>query len=83
MKRILLVFFWILTASLVCSAQTTFYFPHVANGLIPGNSIWKTTSVETPLPTAISSRRINLSMLRINAAMNSVMNSVGRIWRSR
>ena len=43
MKRILLVLFWILTAALVCSAQTTFYFPHVANGVQGGAAVWRTT----------------------------------------
>jgi hypothetical protein len=42
MKRILLIGFWIFTATLVCSAQTTFYYPHVADGIL-GGTIWKTT----------------------------------------
>lgn len=42
MKRVPLVLFWILTATIVCSAQTTFYYPHVANGVL-GGTIWKTT----------------------------------------
>jgi hypothetical protein len=42
MKRILLILFWILTATLVCSAQTTFIFPQVANGVL-GANIWKTS----------------------------------------
>jgi hypothetical protein len=43
MKRVPLILFWILTAAVVCSAQGTFYYPHVANGLLNGQSIWKTT----------------------------------------
>jgi len=43
MKRIPLILFWILTATLVCSAQTTFYYPHVADGVQSGGTSWKTT----------------------------------------
>jgi hypothetical protein len=43
MKRILLTLVWILTATVVCSAQTTFYFPHVADGLLLNTFRWKTT----------------------------------------
>ena len=42
MKRVPLILFWILTATIVCSAQTTFYYPHVANGVL-GGTVWKTT----------------------------------------
>ena len=43
MNRVLLIGFWILTATLVCSAQTTFYFPHVADGILGPGNVWKTT----------------------------------------
>src|SRR6516164_5419973 len=42
MKRILWTVFWILTATMVCSAQTTFYYPHIVNGLLSGDH-WRTT----------------------------------------
>lgn len=42
MKRIPLTIFWVLALTLICSAQTTFYYPHVANGVL-GANIWKTT----------------------------------------
>lgn len=42
MKRVLWTLIWILTATVVCSAQTTFYYPHVVNGVL-GTSVWKTT----------------------------------------
>jgi hypothetical protein len=42
MKRALLICFWILTATVVCSAQGTFYFPHIADGVLVSN-IWRTT----------------------------------------
>jgi len=46
MKRVLLTLTWILTATLICSAQTTFYYPHVANGVL-GAFTWKTTILLT------------------------------------
>src|SRR5262249_54276308 len=46
MKRVFWITFWILTAVSICSAQTAFYYPHVANGLI-GGAIWKTTILLT------------------------------------
>src|SRR5437870_2706566 len=42
MKRIPLTVFWVLAVTVICSAQTTFYYPHVANGVL-GANIWKTT----------------------------------------
>src|SRR5262249_5061797 len=43
MKRILLTICTILLAAGVCSAQTTFYYPHIANGVQPGGVTWRTT----------------------------------------
>lgn len=43
MKRGLLIGFWMVAATLVCSAQSTFYFPHIANGIIGVENVWKTT----------------------------------------
>jgi hypothetical protein len=42
MKRVILVACWILSFAAISSAQTTFYFPHIANGVL-GSTIWKTT----------------------------------------
>jgi len=42
MKRIPLIVLLILTATTICSAQTAFYYPHVANG-VQGGVSWKTT----------------------------------------
>jgi hypothetical protein len=42
MKRVVFVVLWILTAVMVCSAQTTFYFPHVVDGPL-GAEKWTTT----------------------------------------
>jgi len=46
MKRVLLALTWIFTATLITSAQTTFYYPHVVNGVL-GSVIWKTTILLT------------------------------------
>src|SRR5437870_56719 len=46
MKRVLLALTWIFTATLIASAQTTFYYPHVVNG-VQGSVIWKTTILLT------------------------------------
>jgi hypothetical protein len=46
MKRALWVCLWILCTTLVCSAQTTFYFPHIADGILGGTK-WKTTILLT------------------------------------
>src|SRR2546426_7420576 len=43
MKRVFLTLFWILTATALCSAQTTFYFPQIADGIQGGGFSWKTT----------------------------------------
>jgi hypothetical protein len=40
--RIGSILFLILTMAAVCSAQTTFYYPHVADGVL-GATVWKTT----------------------------------------
>jgi hypothetical protein len=42
MKRFLWIVLWIATITTVSSAQTTFYYPHVANGVL-GGTVWKTT----------------------------------------
>lgn len=43
MKRVLLTLVWILTATVVCSAQKTFYFPQIADGIQTDGVSWKTT----------------------------------------
>jgi len=61
MKRVLFSVALILTASLVASAQTVFYFPHVVNG-VQGNVIWKTTILLTnPSSTATTGGGISLT----------------------
>jgi len=43
MKNASLAFVFILVMATVGFGQTTFYYPHVANGVLGGNTIWKTT----------------------------------------
>jgi len=42
MKRAILTLMWMFTASVIASAQTTFFYPHVVNGVL-GAITWKTT----------------------------------------
>ena len=46
MKRVFWTILWILTATVIASAQTTFYYPHVVNGVL-GSFILKTTILLT------------------------------------
>src|SRR5436309_3862554 len=46
MKRVFWTVIWILTATFVASAQTTFYYPHIVNGAV-GPYILKTTILLT------------------------------------
>jgi hypothetical protein len=43
MKRVLFSLVWIFTATVICSAQTTFYFPQIADGIQADGISWKTT----------------------------------------
>ncbi len=62
MKRILLIAFWVLTATVVCSAQTTFYYPHIVDGGQPGGVVWKTTILLTnPASDATASGTITFT----------------------
>jgi len=42
MKRVLLIVTWIFGATLLASAQTSFFYPHVVDGVLSGTT-WKTT----------------------------------------
>jgi hypothetical protein len=46
MKRVLLIVIWILGTTLLASAQTSFFYPHVVNGVV-GATTWKTTILLT------------------------------------
>ena len=43
MKRVLLTLVWIFTGTIICSAQATFYFPQIADGIQGDGVSWKTT----------------------------------------
>ena len=61
MKRVVLTLIWILTATLIASAQTTFYYPHVVNG-VQGAVTWKTTILLTnPASAGTASGTITLT----------------------
>jgi hypothetical protein len=58
MKRVFLALVLIFTATAIASAQTTFYYPHVVNG-VQGSVLWKTTILLTnPSSTAATSGSI-------------------------
>src|SRR5215472_11881623 len=61
MKRVSLVLFWVLSFAIISSAQTTFYFPHIADGIM-GNAVWKTTIFLTnPAASGVASGTVTLS----------------------
>jgi hypothetical protein len=61
MKRVFPTLVLILLAATIASAQTTFYYPHVVNG-VQGSVIWKTTILLTnPSSTTATSGVISLS----------------------
>src|SRR5688500_7774480 len=69
MKRVLLSLVWILTATLICSAQITFYYPHIANGVLGGSTVWKTTIFLTnPMSSGTASGII--TFMRENPAVD-------------
>jgi hypothetical protein len=69
MKRIFLVVLWIFAATMVCSAQATIYFPHIANGVL-GSTIWKTTILLTnPAAAGAASGTITFNQDNPNAGL--------------
>jgi hypothetical protein len=62
MKRFSLVLFWILTVTVLASAQTTGYFPQIADGVQGGGITWKTTIyVTNPAPSGTSPASVNIT----------------------
>ena len=64
MKRIFLTLVWVITAAVLGSAQTTGYFPQVANGIQADGVTWKTTIYITnpaPLGSAAASGTITFT----------------------
>src|SRR5215510_12124898 len=69
MKRIFLVVFWVLTAAAFASAQTTGYFPQIADGVQGGGITWKTTIyVTNPAPSGTSPAAVNITFTASNGA---------------
>lgn len=69
MKRALFVVLWTLTVAMVCSAQATIYFPHIANGVL-GSTIWKTTILLTnPAASGTASGTITFNQDNPNAGL--------------
>src|SRR5215813_859722 len=77
MKRIPLIVLWVLAATVICSAQGTFYYPHVANGVL-GANIWKTTIFLTnPAASGTASGTITFSQDNSNlGAAGSAFSSI-------
>src|SRR5262245_49172111 len=70
MKRVVLTLAWILTATVICSAQTTFYYPHVVNGVL-GGVVWKTTIFLTnPAAAGTALASGSVTFTRENAVLN-------------
>jgi hypothetical protein len=54
MKRFTLVVFWVITAAVLASAQTSGYFPQIADGVQGGGITWKMTIyVTNPAPSVL------------------------------
>ena len=68
MKRSFWICLWILSATVLGSAQTTFYFPHVANGVV-GASQWRTTILLTNPGSAPASGTIMLTQDNANLGL--------------
>jgi hypothetical protein len=69
MKRFSLVLFWILTVTVLASAQTTGYFPQIADGVQGGGITWKTTIyVTNPAPSGTSPASVNITFTASSGA---------------
>jgi len=51
MKRVVLTLLWIVTATVICSAQTIFYYPHIVNGVLGGVILKTTIFITNPAAT--------------------------------
>ena len=66
MRRALLVTFFLFAGALTATAQTTFYFPQIADGVQGGGISWKTTIFLTN-PAAAGSGAVSGSVVFTNA----------------
>lgn len=60
MKRVPLIITWILGTTLLSSAQTSFFYPHVVDGVL-GATIWKTTILLTNPSSATATGSITFT----------------------
>jgi hypothetical protein len=60
MKRVPLIVTWVLGTTLLASAQTSFYYPHVVDGVL-GATTWKTTIFLTNPSSAIATGSITFT----------------------
>ncbi len=75
MKRVLLIAIWILGTTLLAPAQTTFFYPHVVNGML-GLTAWKTTILLTnPASSGTATGAITFTQDNIDSI------SAGLSWR--
>src|SRR3954465_8598866 len=69
MKRFSLIVFWVLTAAVLASAQTTGYFPQIADGVQGGGITWKTTIyVTNPAASGNSPASVSITFSASNGA---------------
>jgi hypothetical protein len=62
MKRFSLIVFWVLTATVLSFAQTTGYFPQIADGVQSGGITWRTTIyVTNPAPSGTSPAAVTIT----------------------
>ena len=71
MKRVILTLVWICTATIMASAQTSFFYPHVVNGAL-GAIVWKTTIILTnPASSGTASGAITFTQDNSNSLVSA------------
>jgi hypothetical protein len=69
MKRFSLTVFWVLTATVLSFAQTTAYFPQIADGVQGGGITWRTTIfVTNPAPAGASPAAVTITFTASSGA---------------
>src|SRR3954451_19018411 len=70
MKRVCFALVFIVSAAAMSFGQTTFYFPHVANGVL-GTAVWKTTIFLTnPAASGGATSSGSITFMKDNADPN-------------
>jgi hypothetical protein len=73
MKRIIWIGCWVFAFATISSAQTTFYYPHIVNGVL-GSALWKTTIFLTN-PAASGSASGTITFTQDNATIGGAGSS--------